>query len=119
MASRCSGVKANKYSTANIPLRPGILVLTKIKRCIHFIGSTRPKPITKLGRDLEDVQFLLKWLAEHDKKVEFIGYSSLDVHRLYSAVRPLREYRNGAGGEHLVQLLDSVMEVDDQKVTEN
>ncbi|KAK3375738.1 hypothetical protein B0T24DRAFT_698218 [Lasiosphaeria ovina] len=96
-------------------LRPGILVLTKIKRCVHFVGSTRPKSIAKLRQDLVDVEFLLRWLAEHDQKMDFVGYSSLNVDRLYLAVKSLREYWEGDGRDDLIQLLDSVLEVDDQK----
>ncbi|KAK0627197.1 hypothetical protein B0T14DRAFT_535127 [Immersiella caudata] len=85
-------------------LRPGILVLTKIKQCIHFVGGTRPKSITKL-----------RWLAEHGQQMDFVGYSSLNVDRLYLAVKSLREYWKGDGRDDLIQLLDSVLEVDDQK----
>ena len=103
-------------SAADIPiLRPGVLVLTKIKQCVHFIGSTRPKSISKLEHDLVDVEFLLRWLARHDEKMDFVDYTSPHVERLYLAVKSLRDYWKGGGEDELVQLLDSVLEVDDQK----
>lgn len=58
-------------------LRPGILVLTKIKRCVQYIGSTRPKSVSKFRQDTYDIEFLLHWLARNNQMIDFAGFSTL------------------------------------------
>lgn len=40
-------------------LRSGLLISTKIKRYVQYIGNTRPKSIIKFQQDVSDVEFLL------------------------------------------------------------
>lgn len=102
-------------TTRTVPiLRPGVLVLTKIKRCVQFIGSTRPKSIVKFNRDLSDIRYLLQWLAQHNEKVDFAGYSSPMPDRLYSATKDLRNHWKETGEDEWVELMDSLLEQDDQ-----
>ncbi|KAM4056553.1 hypothetical protein HRG_003424 [Hirsutella rhossiliensis] len=96
-------------------LRPGILILTKIKRCATLIDSTRPKSLTKFRFDVSDIEFLLKWLVNNDEKVDFAGYQSRAVHRLYAAAGELLKHWKETGQEELVQLMDSVLEEDDRE----
>ncbi|KAK0738096.1 hypothetical protein B0T18DRAFT_394448 [Schizothecium vesticola] len=73
-------------------LRSSILVLTKIKRCVQFIDSTHPKSLTKLGQDLADIGFLLRWLHQNNQKVDFVDYSYASMDRLYEATKKLAGY---------------------------
>ncbi|KAK4225868.1 hypothetical protein QBC38DRAFT_546497 [Podospora fimiseda] len=112
-------------ATADIDIEIDAADMMDLRNCYsrpssRNIGSNQDQTsIRKLRQDLEDIGFLLGWLAERDKKVDFMAYSSLHVDRLYSAVGSLRKYWKGAGRDDLVQLLDLVLEVDDQKVMED
>ena len=44
---------------------------------MQLIESTRPRSMVKFGQDLSDIKYLLKWLAEHNEKVDFAGYFAL------------------------------------------
>lgn len=103
-------------NTAPIPiLRPGILVLTKIKRCVQFIDSTRHKSLTKLGQDLADIGFLLRWLHQNNQKVDFVDYSCASMDRLYEATKKLAGYWRTGREDTLVALLASVLEDGDRQ----
>ncbi|KEZ42150.1 hypothetical protein SAPIO_CDS6201 [Scedosporium apiospermum] len=68
----------------NIPvLHPAVLILAKMKRCVYYIGSTRPQSISKLHNDISDIRFILEWLVKHSEKVDFVGYQSTTADRLY------------------------------------
>jgi len=43
----------------------------------------------KFGQDLSDIRYLLKWLAQHNEKVDFAGYFSPMPNRLYLATKDL------------------------------
>ncbi|KAK1834440.1 hypothetical protein QBC39DRAFT_301300 [Podospora conica] len=102
---------AMKLEDSTIPiLRPGILVLTKIKRCVQYIDSTRPRSRAKLEQDLADIRFLLRWLGEHDQKVDFINYSCASTDRLYQATKKLAEYWRTGKEDTSTELLASVLE---------
>lgn len=96
-------------------LRPGILVLTKIKRCVQYIGSTRPKSVSKFRQDTYDIEFLLHWLARNNQMIDFAGYSTLTPDRLYVAVRQFLDYWRGKNPDVLATLLDSRLEHQDRE----
>lgn len=96
-------------------LRPGLLVLTKIKRCVQYIGSTRPKSIIKFQQDVSDVEFLLRWLALNKEMVDFAGYSTLTPDRLYMAVEQLLRYWRETNHHVFATLLDSLLEHQDRE----
>jgi len=54
-------------------------------------------------------------MAEHDEKVDFVGYASRTPDRLYSAVKELMKDWDESGRVEWVQLLDSVLEADDRE----
>jgi len=60
-----------------IVLHPGVLVITKIKRWMNLAESTRPQSIMKAGTDKRDILFLLKWLVEQNRKVDFQSYEAI------------------------------------------
>ncbi len=68
-----------------------------MKRSATLVGSTRPKSITKLSRDISDIRYLLEWLAERSEKMDFVGYASPTVDRLYPAARDLMKYCKESG----------------------
>ncbi|KAL7625832.1 hypothetical protein AAE478_005055 [Parahypoxylon ruwenzoriense] len=81
------------FPLATIPvLHPAVLILTKIKRCVQFIGSTRPQSVRKFRSDVSDIQSLLNWLVRRNEKIDFVGYHSATVDRLYKAVTDLLNY---------------------------
>ncbi|KAI5861125.1 hypothetical protein GGS23DRAFT_577127 [Durotheca rogersii] len=96
-------------------LHPGLLILTKIKRCAQLIGSTRPRSVAKFHSDLSDITFLLGWLAEHDEKVDFAGYASLTPERLYTTTKDLVRHWKDTGNGETVHLIVSVLEDDDRR----
>ncbi len=96
-------------------LRPGLLILTKIKRCVQYIGSTRPKSIIKFQQDVSDVKFLLQWLALNKEMVDFAGYSTLTPDRLYMAVGQLLGHWRGTNQDVLATLLNSLLEHQDRE----
>ncbi|KAF5558906.1 hypothetical protein FPHYL_7247 [Fusarium phyllophilum] len=100
-------------------LDPGILVLTKMKRAHHYIGSTRPQSMNKLRSDIFDILHLLRWLQDHDKKIDFINYDSAAPERLYDAVRNMRAHWDSMGQHDEVQLLDDVLEESDKATIKN
>ncbi|KAH0495712.1 hypothetical protein TgHK011_009245 [Trichoderma gracile] len=103
---------------AQLPiLRPSVLVLTKIKRCVHFIGSTRPKSMHKLESDLDDIEHILLYLKKHGEKINFASYSSPTPERLYEAVgKLLQHYRNEGLDDMVDTLLWALEESDRAKV---
>ncbi|ROT43689.1 hypothetical protein SODALDRAFT_268061 [Sodiomyces alkalinus F11] len=101
--------------TANIPiLPPGVLILTKLKRCVYFIGSTRPSSVMRFHMDELDIKYLLKWLAECDETVDFKGYFSPDVNELYSATKKVLKHWEGVGQDEWVRLMYAVMNQEDR-----
>ncbi|KAF5601785.1 hypothetical protein FPANT_1649 [Fusarium pseudoanthophilum] len=100
-------------------LHPSVLILTKMKRAHHYIGSTRPQSMNKLRSDTFDILHLLHWLQDHDKKIDFINYDSAAPERLYDAVRNMRAHWVSKGEETTVQLLDDVLEENDKAIVMN
>ncbi|KAF5560219.1 hypothetical protein FNAPI_4387 [Fusarium napiforme] len=68
-------------------LHPGVLILTKMKRSCQYIGSTRPQSVVKFNSDVRDIVYLLHWLQDHGKKIDFINYDAASPETLYDAVR--------------------------------
>jgi hypothetical protein len=98
-------------------LRPDILILTKIKRCVQYIGSTRPRSVRKFHFDLSDIVFLLGWLKAHGHKIDFDGYDTTDDkrERLYSAVKDLAGYWEEGNFNNEIDLLRTVLSKRDQE----
>ncbi|KAF5690419.1 hypothetical protein FCIRC_872 [Fusarium circinatum] len=100
-------------------LKPGILILTKMKRAHHFIGSTRPQSVVKFGSDSRDIEHLLRWLQGHRQKIDFINYDTTSPERLYDAVRKMRAHWVSKGRNNEVQMLDDVLEASDKAIIMN
>ncbi|KAI9790626.1 MAG: hypothetical protein M1816_004959 [Peltula sp. TS41687] len=94
-------------------LQPSILILTKIKRWAMLSESTRPRSIVKAQMDLEDIKYLLRWLAQHKEKIDFAGYEAADPKRLFDAVRQLVQSGKRDGNTSLLELLFSVLTEED------
>ncbi|CAG7557845.1 unnamed protein product [Fusarium equiseti] len=92
-------------------LIPGVLVLTKMKRAVQYIGSTRPQSVTKYKSDVHDIVHLLNWLNTHDRKIDFAMYDAASPLRLYDAVGKMRNHWLSLGED--VQLLDDALNEDD------
>lgn len=88
--------------------------MTKIKRCSQYIGSTRPRSVTKFIADTRDVGHILHWLREHGQKIDFVNYDTPSPERLYNATRALREYWMEADPE-LVRAPDLVLQDTDKE----
>ncbi|EPE04396.1 hypothetical protein F503_01400 [Ophiostoma piceae UAMH 11346] len=73
-------------------LEPGVLVLTKMKHCIHYIGSSRSASLFKLKRDEDDIKYLLIEIKKRHKTIDFVGYETPNPTRLYLAVQQLARY---------------------------
>ncbi len=80
-----------------------------MKRAVHFIGSARPRSVQKFLSDLSDIEFLLRWLVQHDEKIDFVGYDSPAVETLDTAVRDIRDHWRDEGNSDLADLIDSVL----------
>ncbi|KPM36268.1 hypothetical protein AK830_g10286 [Neonectria ditissima] len=96
-------------------LHPAVLILTKIKRCVHLIHSTRPQSVTKFHSDVSDINFLMKWLVENEKKVDFVGYQSANVDKLYAATKDLVKHWKETGESEGIELMDLVLEHSDRE----
>ncbi|KYK55388.1 hypothetical protein DCS_07351 [Drechmeria coniospora] len=96
-------------------LHPRILILTKIKRCSWLIESTRPKSRLKFLSDESDIEFLIEWLVEHDEKIDFVGYQSPDMDRLYTAVQKMVKFWERTGKEEKAQRICLVLENRDRE----
>ncbi|KAJ4024639.1 hypothetical protein NW752_003204 [Fusarium irregulare] len=94
-------------------LVPGVLILTKIKRAVQYIGSTRPQSITKYKSDVYDIVHLLDWLNIHDQKIGFSTYEGASTLRLYDAVGKMRNHWLSLGHGENVQLLDDALNEED------
>ncbi|KAF5642517.1 uncharacterized protein FTJAE_3674 [Fusarium tjaetaba] len=95
-------------------LHPGVLILTKMKRSCQYIGSTRPQSVVKFNSDVRDIVYLLHWLQDHGKKIDFISYDAASPERLYEAVRQMRAHWAYRDDSTTVQMLDDVLEKSDK-----
>jgi hypothetical protein len=75
--------------------------------------STRPRSIIKAGRDLEDIAYLLSWLAQHKENIDFAGYESTHPERLFNAVRQLVHIGKRDSWADFPELLVSVLTEED------
>ncbi|KAG5754855.1 hypothetical protein H9Q69_004545 [Fusarium xylarioides] len=104
----------------SIPIfHPGVLILTKMKRSCQYIGSTRPQSVVKFNSDVRDIVYLLHWLQDQSKKIDFANYDAASPERLYDAVRKMRAHWESKGESTTVQLLDDVMEESDKATIKN
>ncbi|KAK0753170.1 hypothetical protein B0T18DRAFT_312824, partial [Schizothecium vesticola] len=99
-------------------LKPAWLILTKIKRAVMYIGSTRPASRRKLAANSYDINFLLSWLQHRGQTIDFSGYpcaNSLAKDRLYLATASLWKFweEKQLGDFHLLR---SVLTDDDQEI---
>ncbi|KAI1469008.1 uncharacterized protein F4812DRAFT_458531 [Daldinia caldariorum] len=104
-----------KLESSEIPiLHPAVLILTKMKRAAQLIASTRPLPRAKFHADCSDITYLLNWLAQRDATIDFVGYKSATVDRLYKAVIDLVHHWRTTDRD-MVDLLASVLEPGDRE----
>jgi len=75
--------------------------------------STRPRSIIKAQRDLEDIGYLLYWLAQHKENIDFVRYESTHPERLFDAVRQLVHIGKRDSWVDLLELLVSVLTEED------
>lgn len=75
--------------------------------------STRPRSITKAQTDLEDIGYLLSWLAQHKENIDFVRYESSHPERLFDAVRQLVHIGKRDSWAELLELLVSVLTEED------
>ena len=93
-------------------LQPNVLVLTKIKRCVNLIGSTRPASVAKFGKDEDHILFLLARMRDQHQTIDFVGYETPDPSRLYVAVQKLAQH--WGNGDH-VELLKATLKSEDRE----
>ncbi|KAI1418583.1 hypothetical protein F5Y13DRAFT_184224 [Hypoxylon sp. FL1857] len=104
-----------KLESSEIPiLHPAVLILTKMKRAAQLIASTRPLSRAKFHSDCSDITYLLNWLAQRNETVDFVGYKSAAVDRLYKAVIDLLNHWRTTERD-MVDLLDSVLKPSDRE----
>ncbi|TFY78197.1 hypothetical protein EWM64_g5814 [Hericium alpestre] len=88
-------------------LHPCILIFTKLKRWSMSYTSTRPKTARKTQSDRDDINFLIKWLAEHDIAIQFELYRGKTKPELLRMVR--RFHGRYEGNTELMEMLRSTM----------
>ncbi|KAJ4136526.1 hypothetical protein NW768_004141 [Fusarium equiseti] len=93
-----------------IPI-PGVLILTKMKRAVQYIGSTRPHSVTKFKADIQDIVHLLSWLNTHNEKIDFAKYEPASPLRLYNTAGKMRNHWLSLGED--VRLLDDALNEED------
>lgn len=89
-------------------LHPSVLVLTKMKRWASISDSTFPPSVKKAGTDLQDIDFLIKWLQERNLKISVGAYNAAKPERLYSA---LKVYAKHLEDNRLTEKLDLFKQV--------
>ena len=75
--------------------------------------STRPRSIAKAQTDLEDIGYLLSWLAQHKENIDFVRYGSSHPERLFDVVRQLVRIGKRDSWADLLELLVSVLTEED------
>lgn len=111
---KSAGNSSSIPPTETIPiLRPGLLILTKLKRCVHLIDSTRPKSIRTLDNDTKDIVYLMNWLIKNDQKVDFVGYKTPTPNKLYEAVGEMIKHWGNKHRNDWVDMMKSVLDKDD------
>ncbi|KAG5661355.1 hypothetical protein KAF25_005477 [Fusarium avenaceum] len=83
-------------------LPPGVLILTKIKRASHYIGSTRPQSVFKYNADVRDIFYLLLWLQVRGEKIDFESYDASDPRSIYRAFRAIHDHWRDTTGQSMV-----------------
>ncbi|RFN43188.1 hypothetical protein FIE12Z_12590 [Fusarium flagelliforme] len=91
---------------------PGVLILTKMKRAVQYIGSTRPQSVAKYKSDVHDIIHILNWLNRHNKKIDFAKYDTASPLRLYDAVGRIHNHWLSLGED--VQLMDDTLNEEDK-----
>jgi hypothetical protein len=67
----------------------------------------------KAQTDLEDIRYLLDWLAQHKENVDFARYEAAHPERLFDAVRKFVHIGKRDGQASLLELLFSVLKEED------
>ena len=67
----------------------------------------------KAQADLEDIRYLLHWLAQHKENIDFARYDTVYPERLFDAVRQLVHIGKRDGRASLLELLFSVLTEED------
>jgi hypothetical protein len=55
-------------------MHPSVLIFTKVKRWMFIADSTRPLSANKAESDLDDILVILRWLAQQNLFLNFMGY---------------------------------------------
>ncbi|TBU39758.1 hypothetical protein BD309DRAFT_871641 [Dichomitus squalens] len=91
-------------------LHPSILIMTKFKRWSMSYTSTRPQTMKKVASDLNDIRFMIDWLAEHGEQIRFVDYSGKTKLELLVMLR--RYHDKYADDEEHIAVLCSIMSDD-------
>ena len=67
----------------------------------------------KAQKDLEDIIYLLHWLAQHKENIDFARYEATHPERLFDAVRQFVHIGKRDGRANLLELLFSVLTEED------
>ena len=67
----------------------------------------------KAQMDLEDIRYLLYWLAQHKENIDFARYEAAHPERLFDAVRQLVHIGKRESGANFLELLFSVLTEED------
>jgi hypothetical protein len=82
-----------------------------MKRWFHNHESTRPKTLSKNLSDKNDLDFLIFWLSDNDKKIDFKHYQGKAKPELLTFVRAYRnKFKDNAG---LMEVLQSILDEED------
>ncbi|KAK7036752.1 hypothetical protein VNI00_011418 [Paramarasmius palmivorus] len=101
-------------SLSGLPvLHPKVLILTKLKRWSAIQDSTRPKTMLKARSDLEDVKFLVNFLAEKQEHVAFDEYAGKPREALLKHVGVLWEHFVLHEDTDSLETLQKVLKPDD------
>ncbi|KAI6772957.1 hypothetical protein HG530_003915 [Fusarium avenaceum] len=98
-------------------LQPSVLILTKIKRAYHYIGSTRPQSVFKYNADVRDIFYLLLWLQVRREKIDFGSYDASDPRSIYRAVGEFHYHWRARTGQSLIaSMLNAVLRREDKDI---
>ncbi|EJF64502.1 hypothetical protein DICSQDRAFT_133271 [Dichomitus squalens LYAD-421 SS1] len=84
--------------------------MTKFKRWSMSYTSTRPQTMKKVASDLNDIRFMIDWLAEHGEQIRFVDYSGKTKLELLVMLR--RYHDKYADDEEHIAVLCSIMSDD-------
>ena len=65
--------------------------------------------------DISDIVFLMRMMAADNDKIDFVGYSSSNVERLYTACEGVVNEWKQTKNEELIELMSSILEAEDRE----